>query len=66
VTAETEDDLIKRFSALKDNVENRGMKVTMNKSYGTMRHIRLEISEILHIFPLAPKVWEIGDPKRLT
>jgi len=26
----------------------------------------LEIGEILHIFPLAPKVWETGDPKRLT
>ena len=22
-----------------------------NKSYGTMRHVRLEIGEILHIFP---------------
>ena len=37
-----------------------------DQSYGTMRHVRLEIGEILHIFPLAPKVWEIGDPKRLT
>jgi len=26
----------------------------------------LEIGEILHIFPLAPKEWETGDPKRLT
>jgi len=26
----------------------------------------LEIGEILHIFPLAPNVWEIWDPKRLT
>jgi len=26
----------------------------------------LEIGEILHIFPSGTKVWEIGDPKRLT
>ena len=34
------------------------------KSYGTMHHFHS--GKILHIFPLAPKVWEIGDPKRLT
>ena len=28
--------------------------------------IGLRVGEILHIFPLAPKVWETGDPKRLT
>ena len=28
--------------------------------------VAMEIGEILHIFPLAPKVWEIGDPKKLT
>jgi len=31
-----------------------------------VKGLPLEIGEILHIFPLAPKVWEIGDPKRLT
>jgi len=29
---ETEDDLIKRLNERKDNVENRGMKVNMNKT----------------------------------
>jgi len=32
VIAETEDDLIKRLNEWKDNVENRGMRVNMNKS----------------------------------
>jgi len=32
VTAETEDDLIKRLNEWKDNVENRGMRVYMNKT----------------------------------
>ena len=32
VTAETEDDLIKRLNEWKDNVENRGMGVNMNKT----------------------------------
>jgi len=32
VIAETEDDLIKRLNEWKDNVENRGMKVNMNKT----------------------------------
>jgi len=31
VIAETEDDLIKRFNEWKDNVENTGMRVNMNK-----------------------------------
>ena len=31
-----------------------------------VKGLPLEIGEILHIFPLAPKVWETGDPKRLT
>jgi len=31
VKAETEDDLIKRISEWKDNVENGGMRVNMNK-----------------------------------
>jgi len=39
VIAET-DDLTKRLNEWKDNVENRGMRVNMNKSYGTMRHVR--------------------------
>ena len=30
--AETEDDLIKRLSEWKNNVENRGMRVNMNKN----------------------------------
>ena len=30
--AETEQDLIKRFNEWKDNVENRGMRVNMNKT----------------------------------
>ena len=30
--AETEDDLTKRFNEWKDNVENRGMRVNMNKT----------------------------------
>ena len=30
--AETEDDLIKRLNEWKDNVENGGMKVNMNKT----------------------------------
>ena len=32
VIAETEDDLIKRLIEWKDNVENRGMRVNMNKT----------------------------------
>ena len=32
VIAETEEDLIKRFNEWKNNVENRGMKVNMNKT----------------------------------
>jgi len=33
VIVETEDDLIKRLIEWKDNVENRGMRVNMNKGY---------------------------------
>jgi len=32
IIAETEGDLIKRLSEWKDNVENRGMRVNMNKT----------------------------------
>jgi len=32
VIDETEDDLIKRLNEWKDNVENRGMRVNMNKT----------------------------------
>jgi len=32
VIAETEDDLIKRLNMWKDNVENRGIRVNMNKT----------------------------------
>ena len=32
VIAETEDDLIKRLNELKDFVENRGMRVNINKT----------------------------------
>ena len=32
VIAKTEDDLIKSFNELKDNVENKGMRVNMNKT----------------------------------
>jgi len=32
VIAETEDDLINRLNEWKDNVENRGMRVNMNKT----------------------------------
>ena len=32
VIAETEDDLIKRLNEWKDNVENRGMRVSMSKT----------------------------------
>jgi len=39
VIAETEEDLIKRLNEWKDFVENRGTRVNINKSYGTMRHI---------------------------
>jgi len=31
VIAETEDDLIKRLNEWKNNVENRGMRINMNK-----------------------------------
>jgi len=34
VIVETEDDLIKRLNDWKDNVENRGMRVNMNKNQG--------------------------------
>ena len=37
-----------------------------DKSYGTMRHVRSGKKTRCIFFPLAPKVWEIGDPKRLT
>jgi len=33
VIAEMEDDLVKRLNEWKDNKENRGMRVNMNKSY---------------------------------
>ena len=43
------------------------MTANYYKSYGTMRHVRSHWQEYtLHIFPLAPKVWKIGDPKWLT
>ena len=32
LVAETEDDLIKKFNEWKDNVENRGTRVNMNKT----------------------------------
>jgi len=32
VIAETEDDLIERLNELKDNTENRGMRLNMNKT----------------------------------
>ena len=32
MVAETEEDLIKRLDAWKDNLENRGMRVNMNKT----------------------------------
>jgi len=32
VIAKTEDDLIKRLNEWKNNVENRGMRVNMNKT----------------------------------
>jgi len=32
VIAEIEDDLIKRFNEWQDNVENRGLRVNMNKT----------------------------------
>jgi len=35
VIAETEQDLIKRLNEWKDNVENRGMRVNMNKTNNT-------------------------------
>jgi len=38
--AEREDDLIKRLHEWKDNVENRCMRININKSNGTMRHVR--------------------------
>jgi len=34
VTTETEDDLIERLNEWKDNMENRGMRVNMNKKQG--------------------------------
>ena len=34
VIAETEEDLIKRLNEWKNNVENRGMRVDMNKNQG--------------------------------
>jgi len=42
VIPENKDDLIKRLNAWKDDVEIRGMgmRVNMNKSCGTVRHIR--------------------------
>jgi len=33
VIAETEDDIIKRHNEWKDNVDNRGIRVNMNKTY---------------------------------
>ena len=39
VIAETEDDLIKRFNEWKDNVENRGMRLNMNKTAHTHTHM---------------------------
>ena len=37
VTAEMEDDLIKRLNEWKDNMENRGMRVNMNKTQENVR-----------------------------
>ena len=36
VIAETEDNLIKRLNEWKDNVENKGMRVNMNKTEVTI------------------------------
>ena len=46
VIAETEDDLIKRLNEWKDNVENRGARVNMNKTKvminGEWQKVRLQ------------------------
>jgi len=41
------------------------MTIMLDKSYGTMRHVRSGKNTRI-FFPLATKVWEVGDPKRLT
>ena len=39
VIAETEEDLIKRLNEWKNNVENRGMRVNMNKNKVMTRNV---------------------------
>jgi len=41
VIAETEEDLIKRLNEWKNNVENRGMRVNMISSDGTITNFLL-------------------------
>jgi len=45
VIAETEDDLIKRLTQWKDNMENRGMRVNMNKTKVMIRGERQKVTQ---------------------
>jgi len=45
VTAETENDLIKRLNNWNDNVENRGMRVNMNKTKVTISGERQKLMQ---------------------
>jgi len=49
VIAETEDDLIKRFNKWKDFVENRGLRVNMNKTTIPVFYKGDEISHLSHL-----------------
>jgi len=46
VIAESEDDLIKRLNEWKDNVENRGMRVNMNKTKVGMAEGNTEVCKM--------------------
>jgi len=53
VIAETEDDLIKRLKAWKDNVESTGMRVNMNKTKVLISGERLKVVR----WPCGPSRW---------
>jgi len=46
VIAETEDDLIKKLNEWKDNVQNRGMRVNMNKTKVLISGERQKVTQI--------------------
>ena len=62
---------LKYANGLTPDIKKDGTVLTFKKTSHMARCVtfavaRIRVGKILHIFPLAPTVWEIGDPKRLT